>query len=119
MHEAACIVCHDICDVERELVLRASVIEIMEDDTDSDLTVLLGDEDDISQPVQVLFFPDESEIDKFSDFALNILHDIRTEAQLLLVRLGFRNVELVGCHHWVQSKHVFITLGKDIDVLLH
>ena len=39
---------------ERKIVLRAGLVEILEINIDSHLTILYGNRDDIGQPLQVL-----------------------------------------------------------------
>ena len=43
-------------------------IEITVVNTDPDLSILLGDRDDIGYPIRVLFFPDEIGVYKILDF---------------------------------------------------
>ena len=66
--EIECIVDHDIRGRERKLVFRADGIQIMVVDVNSDLSVLLGNGNNIGHPTMMLLFSDEIRVYKLFDF---------------------------------------------------
>jgi len=74
--ETAHVVNHDIHDRERELIFGTSIIQITEVNADLDLSILLGDGNDVGYLVRILFFPDEIGVYELFDFQFNCLHDL-------------------------------------------
>ena len=66
--KTARIVDHDIRNRERKLVVKAGDIQIMVVDAISDLSVLLGNGNNIGHPTMMLLFPDETRVYKHFDF---------------------------------------------------
>jgi len=83
--------------------------------------ILLGDGDDISHPIRVLFFPDETRIYKLLDFRLDLFHYLWAEPSLLLldgphVRI---DVKAMHSHLGVKPGHIFIVSGENIYIFSH
>lgn len=53
---------HGICDWEQKLFFGKSLIEIVEVNTNLDLSILPSDKDDVGKLVRMLLFPDEFRI---------------------------------------------------------
>ena len=80
----ACIINHNIHDREREFVFRATNIQIMVVDANPDLSILFGNENDISHLIRMLFLPDKSKVYELLDFWFDRFLDLGTESSLLL-----------------------------------
>jgi len=86
-----------------------------------DLPILLGDGDDISHPIRVLFFPDKTRVYKLLDFRLNHFHYLWAKPSLLLLD-GLRvriDVEVMHSHLRVKPRHILIVSGENIYILSH
>jgi len=66
--KTARIVDHDIRDRERKLVFKAGDIQITVVDAILDVSVLLGNGNNIGHPTMMLLFPDEIRVYKLFDF---------------------------------------------------
>ena len=87
----------------------------------SDLPILLGDGDDISHPIRVLFFPDETGVYKLLDFRLDCFYYLWAEPSLLLLD-GPRvwiDVKAMHSHLGVKPGHIFVVPGENIYILSH
>ena len=62
------IVNHDIHDQERKLIFGTSGAQITEVYTNLDLPVLLGDKNNVGNPITMLLLPEEIEVYELSDF---------------------------------------------------
>lgn len=89
--ETTCIVDHYVRDWEWKVVLWTSQVTVPEVYADSDLSIRLGDGNNISYPIWVLFLANEAAGDKFVHLCFDGVHDVRSEPLLLLLdRLSIR-----------------------------
>ena len=67
------------------------------------------------------FLSNEATFDEFLDVSFDCLHNIRSEASLLLFdQLSIRfDIETMHNHLRVEIRHVFIAPGKDIYILFY
>jgi len=93
----------------------------MKIDPNSDLPILVGNGDDISHPIRVLFFPDETRVIKLLDFRLNRFHYLRAEPSLLLLDglCVWIDVEAMHSHLRVKLGHILVVLDENIYILSH
>lgn len=63
-----CVFDHDIRNRLWVLILRTSLIQVSKIDADSDLPILVGNQDDVGHPVWVLLFLDETRVYELLDF---------------------------------------------------
>ena len=89
-------------------------MEITKINANSDLPILLGNQDDISHPIKVLFFPDETGVYELLDLRLNRLHYLWAKPSLLLLnRLHiWINVEAMHSHLKIKPRHILVVLRK-------
>jgi len=115
------IVDHDIHDRKREFIFKTSFILITKINANPDLTILLGDGDNISYPIRVLLFPDEIRVYKFFDFRLNCFHNLWAKlSSLLLDGLYIRiNVEAMHSQLRIKPKYILIVSSKNIYIFSH
>ena len=79
------------------------------------LPILLGDEDDIGNPIRVLFFPDEIGVYKLLDFRLDYFHYLWAKPSLLLD--GPRvliDVKAMHSHLGLKPGQIFVVPSKNI-----
>jgi len=62
------IINHNICDGERKLIFETSGVQIAKVYTNPDLYVLLGDRNNIGDPIMMLLLPDETRVYELLDF---------------------------------------------------
>ena len=71
--ETAHIVNYDIPDRERKLVFRTSGVQIAEVYTNSDLSILVREENNVDNPIKMLLLPDEFGVFLTSDLIASII----------------------------------------------
>jgi len=93
----------------------------MEINANPDLSIFLGDGDDISYPIRVLFIPDETGVYKLRDFRLNRFHYLWMKPLLLLLD-GLRiriDVETMHNHLRIKPRHILVVSSENIYILSH
>ena len=80
----------------------------------------LLDHDDVGQPLRIINFPDESSSQKLFYLFHNSLVPFKSENSSFLLDglLGGVEIQLMLYHFIFYPRHIFMSLGEDIHVLL-
>ena len=100
-------------------VFRASSVHVSEVNAESPLAICLLDEDNISQPIRIIYFSDGSGLEEFADLLIDHLLPFWGETSSFLFD-GFEgggDIQLVGDNCWVNSSDVLLLPGEYVHVL--
>ena len=91
-------------------IFRASPVNISKVNAESPLAICLLDENHISQPVGIIYFPDSSGLEEFADLFVDRLLPFwgKTSSFLFDEFEGGNDIQLVGDNYWVNSSHVLL-----------
>lgn len=85
------------------------------------LPILLGNEDNVNQPIKMLLLPDESKIYELFDFRLDGFHDLGAKPSLLLLYWLCLRVDIKPVHVnlRVQAREVLVVPNEDTYILVY
>ena len=119
--KTAHIINHDICDRERKLIFGTSSVQIVEVNTNLNLSLLFREENNVGNPIRMLLLPDEIGVYELFDFWFNCFHNLWTESLLLLLDgLCIRiDVEAMHSHLRIKLRHILVAPSENIYILSH
>ena len=101
-------------------VFRAGSVHISKINAKSPLAILLLDEDNIIQPVGIIYFLNSSGLEEFADLLVDRLLPFWGETSSFLFNEfeGGGDIQLVGDNCWVNSSHDLLLPSEYFHILI-
>ena len=106
----------------KKFILWTCYVKIAKVNTGSDIFILFLNRHNVSNPVWVVFFSNETIFGEFVNFNFDCIHDVGSKSSLLLLNRFSVRFDIKMMHGYnlrVETMHVFITPSKDIYIFLY